>query len=407
MRNFEVSLKSADYEIIHLSTGHLGGAGLAARRLNEALNHSGINSTFAALARNDFVPLTREISIPRNPISKFLGGVLAVTQSRLSKKIFFSLISYNSLNVRFLIKLTDPQKTILHIHNWFNLLNMRSILNLQKSGFHIVITLHDQRVMTGGCHYPIGCRKFEQSCSNCPLLPVGMKVIPSIILKSSIFLFKKYSSNITFVAPSNWIMSEAHKSKLLQSSNVVFIPNTLGPVENHFIPTDQILREITLSQKTKIGIASMDSKSYVKGGDITDQIFELLKSNSFGFEFVFMNDFDQSNNGKMEFWQSIDYLLVVSRAENSPNVIHEAKQLGIPVIASMVGGITEMLDLGHDIGIEPENLNSTSVLKILKGVTSRHTSRDLQQKMQIKFHDYVTQSVASHIDLYEKVMNKG
>ena len=45
-----------DYTVIHLSTGHLGGAGLAARRLNSQLNAAGVDSRFYALGRSDFKP---------------------------------------------------------------------------------------------------------------------------------------------------------------------------------------------------------------------------------------------------------------------------------------------------------------------------------------------------------------
>jgi glycosyltransferase involved in cell wall biosynthesis len=402
-----VSSKSIDYEIIHLSTGHLGGAGLAARRLNQALNYSGVKSTFAALARKDFIPLEHEISIPRNLFSKYLSGVLAYLQSKLSTKIFFSLISLNSLNRNILLKNTTSQNTILHIHNWFNLVNIRSILKLQRQGFHIVITLHDQRIMTGGCHYPIECRNFEQSCSNCPLLPVGLKKIPSLILKLAGILFVKFSPKITFIAPSNWILREAGKSRLLRNSSVVFIPNSLGTLENDLSSTYLLHQKASGSERTKIGIASMDSKSYVKGGDVTAQISELLKTRNLGFEFIYMNDFEQNSFGKTKFWQSIDYLLVVSRAENSPNVIHEAKQLGIPIIASKIGGITELLDSEYDVGIDSENLNSSSVLGILSGLSNRQLSRDMQQQMQVKFYDYVDQSIASHIELYKRILNEG
>jgi glycosyltransferase involved in cell wall biosynthesis len=120
-----------------------------------------------------------------------------------------------------------------------------------------------------------------------------------------------------------------------------------------------------------------------------------------------MSNFEQNSKGKMKFWESIDYLLVVSRADNSPNVIHEAKQLGIPVIASKIGGITELLDLGFDIAIEPEDLNPSSLLDILSGTINGLPSQEMQQRMQRKFHDYVNQSVSSHIELYQKIIDAG
>ena len=49
MASEKVATNLADWEVIHISTGHEGGAGLAARRLNSALNAKQINSKFVAL----------------------------------------------------------------------------------------------------------------------------------------------------------------------------------------------------------------------------------------------------------------------------------------------------------------------------------------------------------------------
>ena len=48
-------------------------------------------------------------------------------------------------------------------------------------------------------------------------------------------------------------------------------------------------------------------------------------------------------------WESIDLLCVPSLwHENSPNVIHEAHAAGVPVLASDVGGIAEIVRHGQD-----------------------------------------------------------
>jgi glycosyltransferase involved in cell wall biosynthesis len=402
--NFEVSEKTDDFEVIHLSTGHLGGAGLAARRLNEALNKSGVKSTFAALDHKDFIPLSNETTFPRNLSSKLLGRSYAFSQSRLSKKVFFSIFSHNSIDYRFFLKNPTPQTTILHIHNWFNLLNLRAISKLQKNGFKIVITLHDQRFMTGGCHYAFTCNKFESNCSKCPLLPKPLNMLTFFMLQYSKMIIGRFSQKISFVAPSNWILGEARKSRLLKNENIFFIPNTLGSVEQDLHPSR--LNNITTTSRKglKLGIASMLSESYIKGGDITAEISKLLYSSNLGFEFVYLNDFAQNEIGKAQFWNSIDYLLVLSRAENSPNVIHEAKQHGVPVIASKVGGITELLNLDYDVGIDLDDLNTASVVSIISSVPNRKLSQEATREMQSEFHRYVGQSVTSHTELYKKMM---
>ena len=53
--------------------------------------------------------------------------------------------------------------------------------------------------------------------------------------------------------------------------------------------------------------------------------------------------------------QEADSLIVFSNIENSPCVIAEALCCGLPVIATRVGGIPELVDQTNSILIEPRN----------------------------------------------------
>lgn len=68
-----------------------------------------------------------------------------------------------------------------------------------------------------------------------------------------------------------------------------------------------------------------------------------------------------------EFYQKASVLLIASDSENAPCVISEALAFGVPVIASNVGGISEMLHAENGILIEdwyPQENNSAKTLKI-------------------------------------------
>ena len=70
------------------------------------------------------------------------------------------------------------------------------------------------------------------------------------------------------------------------------------------------------------------------------------------------------------FWREIDYLLALSRADNSPNVIHESKVAGVPIIGTNIGGIPELLNPSFDFVFE-NDLNlvknvSQAIVKISK-----------------------------------------
>ena len=69
--------RNLDFKVIHFSTGHAGGAGLAARRLSWELNNAGIFSKFYALEKTEYRPEENEYAISRtNRLKMYKGDVL-------------------------------------------------------------------------------------------------------------------------------------------------------------------------------------------------------------------------------------------------------------------------------------------------------------------------------------------
>ena len=73
--------------VFHLSTGHEGGAGLAARRLNAGLNKLGVQSTFLAISRASYKCEINEGRLTRNFFQLVLSTVLLKINKSFSKKI--------------------------------------------------------------------------------------------------------------------------------------------------------------------------------------------------------------------------------------------------------------------------------------------------------------------------------
>ena len=386
-------------QVIHFSTGHSGGAALAARRLNEALNSSGFESYFGAISRKGYSPSTHEFEISRSALSKIISGIRTQLHLILSNKVFFSLISVNALPKKIITLRGNKDNTILHFHNWFNLTNQKDIIRWAKRGYKVVVTMHDQRMMTGGCHYAFSCKGFYTKCEACPGLPKPLKNLPNLNLEKFADGLTSITGKITFISPSNWLDSEAKNSHLLHNQNTVFIPNTLGILKDS--PREFALR--SGSDTLNIGIASMEPNSYIKGGDITSSLEKLVKENDVPINFNHLRDFPQNNQGIQDFWSKIDYLLVISRADNSPNVIHEAKQRGIPIVASKVGGIKELLDSDFDVGLEIGDCTESNLLDVLKSLIGKELDSSSRKNMQSRYHAYSDSSVADHISLYENL----
>ena len=387
-------------KVVHISTGHDGGAGIAARRLNATLNKFGVNSIFVSFSNNSYLPSGNEIAIERNWAQKIASAVSARLQSRLSKKFFFSVYSFDALSVRKIRKVVGKGPAVLHIHNWFNMINQKKIGQLLKIGFPVVITLHDERFYTGGCHHAFECKGFVNDCSNCPQISSFYKYFPARNLSKSLSDFKNHVKTLQVIAPSMWIFNRAKSSQLLKSHEIHFIPNTLG--EFGQLKTKRNFPN--LMNPKIIGIANVDLNSHLKGADIVKSLQGRIDSDSLNYRLVFLNSDMFKEKSQSGFWEMIDVLLVPSRADNSPNIIHEAKRMGIPVIASLVGGISELLEPDFDEPIPAQNLDADSILRLLKNWETKDRELNLKN-MQSNFEAYTGSSIQDHISLYVELVS--
>lgn len=338
-----------------MSTGHEGGAGLAARRLNRSLRAVGIDSIFCAIERANFYPREFEQALRRTRKNSLKGKINAALQSYLSRESFFSLASAGFIDEKWLKKHQIDRETILHFHNWFNLVSIRQLGKIQSKGFRIFLTMHDERIFTGGCHYSLSCNNFTSGCRKCPSIPKILRDIPKKNLLNAARHLQSETNPITLIAPSQWIANEFSKSIIADLFNVVVIPNVHG--ELNFADIKESNPEVI-----RIGYASKYSNSWIKGSDLLEELIEESKQSDVNFKFIYMSDFEDSESIDSNFWREIDFLIVPSRMDNSPNVIHEAKINGVPVIASAVGGITELLSNETDILFDVETFNPSNLL---------------------------------------------
>lgn len=359
---------SLGFKVLHLSSSHTGGAGLSARRLSFALNEKGINSFFLALENAGYSPGFNEFSYRRSVSVKTLSKLNSLLSKMLMKDTYFSIFSVPSMNIDDVIKMGDPDNTIVHIHNWFNLLNTKSVERVLNRGYYVVFTLHDQRLFTGGCHYSLHCTNYLENCAKCPFLRTGFKEVAEINRRRMEALLTKYKKQVTIIGPSNWIVEKAKSSRTLKDFDVTHLQNFHGILDNRVHKARQIAKKNR--NNLVIGVATFDKKSPLKGGKIISEVQRSLKSQNSQIEIIYLSDITDSDTKYLDFWSQIDYLLVLSTADNSPNVIHEAKYFGIPVIGSKVGGIPELLDPKNDHTIEINSNQISELESLLKSIES-------------------------------------
>ena len=386
-----------DFGVIHLSTSHTGGAGIAARRLNQGLRAVGFRSEFMAVLQDSYAASIGEYRWKRNIIAELVGGLIARVQVRISDKTFFSISSASAFRVRNMPPECTPENTIIHIHNFFNLLSFSEIEKLLERGYKIVFTLHDQRLMTAGCHYSLDCNEYRRTCHKCPLAPRILQPLIEANHKKLDYL-KKFSEQIVLIAPSEWIKREAEFSSSLNGVRVHKIANYIN-----FYPAtpDSKSAYKLLGSPLVIGIASMEPYSYIKGGFLLKSLEESAHCT---WKIIKMSDLDSAKIEK-DFWDSIDFLLVPSLVDNSPNVIHEARVRGVPVIATDVGGISELLDEELDLKI-PKGIEIQDLI-IQVNAHAIRISSNIESLKANAYRSYVESNgdiIQKHILLYSELM---
>jgi glycosyltransferase involved in cell wall biosynthesis len=364
--------------VVQLATGHVGGAGLAARRLHEQLLFEGVKSEFYCIERDNFVPGNSEYSISRSVWRKTVSRISIYLNQRFTSRTHFSVFSTNAASLAFFMRLSREKKAVLHFHNWQNLISQRNLIRLIKAGFPITLTIHDERATTGGCHYRLDCNKNFNGCQKCPRAGklLQHKITKNRLLFSEID-FTAYP-NFRIISPSKWLQDCSTTSLAIDPLQIVTILNPLGPNWNQE-KFKYSLRDRFVG-KIKIGVATM-SDSFVKYGDLLD---ELNSSHDFQekYEILYLRDFNASEGALPEFWREIDFLLALSRADNSPNSVLEARSLQIPILTSNIGGIPELLG-EYDHALESEEHTVEGLLCRMAEITANIRDSEVSAPMSL------------------------
>lgn len=158
-------------------------------------------------------------------------------------------------------------------------------------------------------------------------------------------------------------------------------------------------QKINNSEKKKNQIIYVGRDSFEKGIDILKKIEKNIDG-----KVVYCTDLPW--NETMKKLKESTILVVPSRMESIPQVIKEAFYLKIPVIATNVGGISELIE-NEETGILVESKNSQSLLdeinKLLKNPI-------LQEQLSKNSHKFIIENYAweslyqKYIDFYQNLI---
>jgi glycosyltransferase involved in cell wall biosynthesis len=327
-----------------------GGAGIAAGRLQVALENAGHQVDY----------IVREKASSSNA-TKFGNGIISWLKF-IAERLFFLRFEKDK-SIRFLfnpgvfgsdisshpiIKKAD----IVHLH-WvnFGFLSVDDIASLTRLNKPIFWTLHDMWAFTGGCHHSGDCDHFQQSCGDCKFV----KNPNPNDFSHRMWEAKKQgfaSKNLHIITCSDWLGNRAKQSSILGDHDIQTIPNAIDT--DFFSPTANSLgldsskkyilfvamrvnapaKGFHLLKEALQFIDSATTELLLVGGEMTEDL--PLRSHSFGqvTDPAIMRDI----------YAAADVFVTPSLEENLPNTIMEAMACGTACVGFEVGGIPEMIE---------------------------------------------------------------
>lgn len=339
--------------VLQLATSTGGGAGIAARRLHEALIQNQVESTLLTLT--DHTKSRKVFEVKRSFYNKFKSSLLTALQSTFlqSTDQLLTPLSKNSLSEN-ILNLSNYK--IVHIHAYYNLLSTSRIIKLCKQNpkKRFFITLHDERFLTGGCHYSQGCSNIKAECGNCPQATrVGKYLVHREYMKK----IKDLSSlqNLILISPSAWLETAAKNNPATAQLKSYIVRN----------PIPQVFFDASVSpkheNKLRIVFISAHLNTRMKGLNTLIGAMNLIAEKGYSerFELIFVGKGQVPNflDARIKFETTVTIsdeetakvlskchiLAVPSFQDNLPSTMIEAICVGLSVVGTKTGGIEEIL----------------------------------------------------------------
>jgi glycosyltransferase involved in cell wall biosynthesis len=375
--------------IVHISTeDHSGGASIAAFRLHSAMLKNGIDSKMLVKTKtlsSDKNILCINQSITFRFKRKFAYKVLGKNTKHDTKKGIFSF-PFVGIDVSMHPSLQLADIIFLHWINrdFLRVTDIKKILMLNKPVFWV---LHDMWPMTGGCHHSFECKKYESSCTYCPLLKnPASNDLSHKLFDSKIFSFIPFN-NLNLIAPSKWISESAKKSRLFSGKRIIHIPNYIDT--QVFAPTNKkAARElfgIKVHEKVIMFGATEGTDNPYKGWPYLLESLNILSKENSEYKIIILgsekNDsFIQSVPFPVIFsghinseericnlYNSADVFVAPSLADNLPNMVIESLACETPVVGFNIGGIPDLI-IHKENGYIANYMDSYDLLQGIKWV---------------------------------------
>jgi len=290
---------------------------------------------------------------------------------------------------------------VIHAHNLHGkYFDLRYLPKLSKQ-VPLVITIHDEWMLTGHCAYSIGCFRWEKGCGSCP----NLDSYPSIKRDATKYNWRRKreiykNSKIYVVSPSKWLLDRVQRSMLNPIKGTV-IHN--GVNLGIFNPSEDqhVVRKKLRLPNDAIVLLTLSKTGQFKDYQTIEKSVLLLKDNSMlkdstivlvalGGHIDSERQIGQitirsisyiSNPIKVsQYYRSADIFLHAAHSDNFPTTILESFASGTPVIATAVGGIPEQIREGETGFLVPYKDSIAMARAIIKLIQNPNLRRKMGQQ---------------------------
>jgi glycosyltransferase involved in cell wall biosynthesis len=403
-------------KIVHLSTYDTGGAGIASIRLHHALMEQGVDSAYFSLFGNNQNVANHFVQTPikTNPIFKalnHLGFPITQAQKNWQKtkhlKGHYEMLSFPETDYRPELHPAVKEADIVHLHFVSNFINYPTFFKeIQKP---IVWTLHDMNPFMGCFHYQNDLtqnKNFE--AINQAFQDEKEQALQSV-------------NNLQIVTPSDWLLKQSQKSKVLGKFKHTRIYN--GIDSDIFKPLSQtdIRQSLQLPEDKIIFLFIAENVANSrKGFSILEETIANLAFDKNKVLFLALGKSPKSGShpniqflghiaeeAKLaQIYNAADAFILPSLEDNLPNTMVESLMCGTPVIAFANGGMQDEIETGKN-GILVSEIGSSNlsmaIQQFLTGAFELN-KQDISELAKSKYDAKL--QVKKMIEVYDAISSK-
>ncbi len=292
----------------------------------------------------------------------------------------------------------------------------------------LVLTLHDEWLLTGDCTYSYDCQRWLNGCGSCPQADWPVLADRYAIGGRDNTRFNLHlkrlctrllpAARVAIVCPSRWLLAHARRTSHLGRFRLRHIEygvdlDTYRPLEapraraELGLPQDRFLilasaGDLGYSRKNLPILAELLHSSRWPTGCLLVCVGEVdhrLRKAMDGGPAVFLGSL-KGRNQMAKAIAACDVGLITAVAENSPYIILETLACGRPVIAPSVGGIPELIEDRETGWLLPEEITCWDLAEAIERLLETSPEERCQMRRRCRAQAEARFSLVRFVDDY-------